>query len=116
MQLQNVFNYRPELLPCDGNKYAELHQKSILKLPPKVVEHPGSNNKIADLSFSYHDKVGPSEDARHFLSVKKGSPDGRKNCKKSERNMYTAAIYIAMDYLSFRVSGALSRSAVLKYY
>lgn len=81
-----------------------------------MAEHHGINNKIADLSFPYHDKVAPSEDAPYFLSVQKGSPDGRKNCKKSERNMYTAAIYIAVDYLSSRVSCALSRSAVLKYY
>lgn len=47
-----------------------------------MVEHHGINNNIADLSFSYHDKVDPSEDARYFLSVQKGSPDGRKNCKK----------------------------------
>ena len=35
MQFQNVFNYRRELFPCNGNKYSKLNQKPILKLKKK---------------------------------------------------------------------------------
>ena len=45
---------------------------------------PVSRKKISDTSFSYHDKVYPSElYACYFLSVQKRSLDTRKkNCKK----------------------------------
>lgn len=118
MQSQNIFNYRRQWFLHNGNNYFKSNQNPILKLWQKMVELV-STIKSQIYHFLIMTKRTPLNCMPAiFCQFKRGllTVGEKKNLWKTERNMYTVAIYTVMDYLSFWEFCALSRYAVIKHY